>query len=87
MAFMGAAEVHKDKFGLLFDIVYADLSTDGDGVFPIARTRSAPRSAPRGDVTAAASYRVYETQRSFVDLYAGARPTTSISPSTPRSAP
>ena len=74
MAFMGAAEVRKDKFGLLFDIVYADLSADGDGVFPdrpnAIRTEVGTKLTM---ITAAASYRVYETERSFVDLYAGAR--------------
>ena len=32
MAFMGAAEIRKDRFGLLLDIVYADFSTTGQWV-------------------------------------------------------
>jgi opacity protein-like surface antigen len=74
MAFMGAAELRNGKFGLFLDVVYADLSADGDGVFP-----NRP-NAIRTEVgttmtlfTLASGYRVYEVDRSFVDLYAGGR--------------
>ena len=74
MAFMGAAELRNGKFGLLLDVVYADLSSDGDGVFPdrpnAIRTEVGTKLTM---FTLASSYRVYEVDRSFVDLYAGGR--------------
>ena len=44
MAFMGAAEVRNGRFGLLLDVIYADLSQNGDGISRNARTLSRPRS-------------------------------------------
>ena len=83
MAFMGAAELRKDKFGLLLDMVYADLSTDGEWVQD--RVEDLDRHQ-LGMYTLAAAYRVYDADRSFVDLYAGARffdtKLTSASPPT-----
>jgi len=74
MAFMGAAELRNGKFGLLLDVVYADLSQDGDGVFP--NRPNAVRTKVGTTLTMilfAGSYRAYEAERSFVDLYAGGR--------------
>jgi opacity protein-like surface antigen len=70
MAFMGAAELRKDKFGLLFDAVYADLSTDGSWIQNRVQTEVGTKV---GFYTAAVSYRVYEADRTFVDVYGGAR--------------
>ncbi len=70
MAFMGAAEIRKDRFGLLLDIVYADLSTDGEWVQGRIDTETGTRL---GMYTVAAAYRVYDVDRTFVDLYGGAR--------------
>lgn len=70
MAFMGAAEIRKDRFGVLLDIVYADLSNDGDWVQGRIETSSGLKL---GMYTLAGSWRAYEVDRSFVDVYAGAR--------------
>lgn len=70
MAFMGAAEIRKDRFGLLLDIVYADLSNDGEWVGGRLETETGLRL---GMYSVAAAYRVHEADRTFVDLYAGAR--------------
>lgn len=70
MAFMGAAEVRKGKFGLLLDAVYADLSTDGTILQGRIDTHADTKI---GFYTAAATYRLYEEERSFVDVYGGAR--------------
>jgi opacity protein-like surface antigen len=70
MAFMGVAEIRKDRFGLLLDVVYADLSNDGEWLQGRVQTSSA---LTLGMYTLAAAYRVHEADRSFADLYAGAR--------------
>ena len=70
VAFMGAAEIRKDKFGLLLDIVYADFSNDGQWLQGRVKTSTGVKL---GMYTLASSYRVHEAERSFVDLYAGAR--------------
>jgi opacity protein-like surface antigen len=70
MAFMGAAEIRKDRWGLLFDAVYADLGTDGTWVQERVDTSL---DTKLGFYTAAAFYRVHEADRSFVDVYGGAR--------------
>jgi opacity protein-like surface antigen len=70
MAFMGAAEFRKGKFGLLFDAVYADLSNDGKWVQNRVDTKVGTKV---GFYTAAVSYRVYDQERTFVDVYGGAR--------------
>ena len=70
MAFMGAAEVRKDRFGLLVDIVYADFSSDGQWVQGRIQTSTSVRL---GMYTVAGAWRAWEADRSFVDVYAGAR--------------
>ena len=70
MAFMGAAEIRKDRFSLLLDAVYADLSNDGEWLRDRVQTETGVRL---GMYTVAAAYRVYDVDRSFVDLYGGAR--------------
>ena len=74
MAFMGAAEVRNGRFGLLLDVVYADLSQDGNGLFPerpnAIRTEVGTKLTM---FTLASAYRAYEAERTFVDVYAGAR--------------
>ncbi|MER2508522.1 MAG: hypothetical protein ABTQ27_07145 [Amaricoccus sp.] len=69
-AFMGAAEFRKDKFTLLLDAVYADLSADGNWVQDRVKTSAGTQL---GVYTVAAAYRVYELDRRAVDLYAGSR--------------
>lgn len=70
MAFMGAAEIRKDRFGLLLDVVYADLSNDGEWLQGRLETETGLRL---GMYSVAAAYRVHDADRTFVDLYAGAR--------------
>lgn len=72
-AFMGSAELRRGQFGLLFDVVYADLSTDGR----TARLGlDAEVGTKLGMFTAAGLYRVYDAPNAgTVDLLAGIRPT------------
>jgi hypothetical protein len=70
MAFMGVAELRKDRFGLLLDLVYADLSNDGEWFQGRVGTST---DLTLGMYTLASAYRVHEAERSFVDVYAGAR--------------
>ncbi len=70
MAFMGAAEVRKGKFGFLFDAVYADLSQKGTWVQGRLDTKVETKL---GFYTAAAFYRAHESERGFVDVYGGVR--------------
>ena len=74
MAFMGAAELRNGRFGLLLDVVYADLSEDGNGRFPerpnAIRTEVGTKLTM---FTLASAYRAYEADQTFVDVYAGAR--------------
>jgi opacity protein-like surface antigen len=74
LAFMGAAEIRNGKFGLLVDLVYADLSQDGKGLFPDRANAIRTEVGTKLTMfTLASSYRAYEAERSFVDVYAGAR--------------
>ena len=72
--FMGAAEVRNGRFGLLLDVVYVDLSEDGNGLFPerpnAIRTEVGTKLTM---FTLAGAYRAYEAEGSSVDIYAGAR--------------
>ena len=68
MAFMGSAIFQKDKFGILFDAVYADLGTDGTWLQNRVKTKTTTKV---GMYTAAAMYRVYDDPKGFVDLYGG----------------
>lgn len=70
MAFMGAAEARRGKVGFLFDAVYADLSQKGTWVQGRLDTKVGTKL---GVYSAAAFYRVHEADRTFVDVYAGAR--------------
>jgi opacity protein-like surface antigen len=69
MAFMGAGEVRKDRWGLLFDAVYVDLSSDGEWLQGRVETSTGVKV---GMYTLAAAYRVYE-DKGFVDVYGGGR--------------
>ena len=70
MAFMGTIEVRKDRFGLLFDLVYVDLSNDAQWLQDRVDVST---STKIGMYTLAAAYRVYDDQRSAVDVYGGGR--------------
>jgi len=72
--FMGTAEVRNGKFGLLLDVVYVDLSQDGNGLFP--QRPNALRTKVETKLTMftlASAYRAYDAGQTFVDIYAGAR--------------
>lgn len=69
MAFMGAGELRKDRWSLLLDAVYVDLSSDGEWAQGRVKTSSGVKL---GMYTVAAAYRVYE-DKGFVDLYGGGR--------------
>lgn len=69
MAFMGAADISKDRWSLLLDAVYVDLSNDAEWVQGRVKTSTGLRL---GMYTVAAAYRVYD-DKGFVDLYGGGR--------------
>ena len=70
VAFMGLAEIRKDRFGLFLDAIYADLSSDASWIQGRVETNSSVRL---GMYTVAAAWRAYEADRTLVDLYGGAR--------------
>ncbi|TPE46849.1 outer membrane protein [Amaricoccus solimangrovi] len=63
-------ELRKDRWGLLLDAVYVDLSNDANWVQDRIRTSTNTRI---GMYTLAATYRAYENTSSFADVYAGGR--------------
>ena len=70
MTFMGTVEVRKDRFGLLFDALYVNLSNDAQWV----QDRVAVSTGTKvGMYTLAAAYRVYDDPRASVDVYGGGR--------------
>ena len=70
-AFFGSAEVRKGKFGLLFDIAYADLSSDGQ----LSRLRLPVEVKTKVTMgTIAATWRLHEDQSAWVDVVGGIRP-------------
>jgi hypothetical protein len=70
VAFMGNAQFRKDKFGLFFDAVYADLSKDGAAAQNLVTVELGTKLSV---FTAAATYRIYEGDRNSVDLLGGVR--------------
>ncbi|MDS9469628.1 outer membrane beta-barrel protein [Paracoccus sp. MBLB3053] len=70
MAFMGTAELRRDKWGLLADLVYIDLSHDADW---LGNRLTISTETKVKMVTLAAAYRWHEDARSSADIYAGAR--------------
>ena len=70
-AFFGSAEIRKGKFGLLFDIAYADLSSDGQ----LRRLRLPVEVRTKVTMgTVAATWRLHEDDRGWVDAVGGLRP-------------
>jgi hypothetical protein len=75
-AFMGTAEIRRDRVGLVFDLEYADLGADGTArgaLIPGADAASASVDTTLLMATGAAAYRVVEQDRSWVDVYGGLR--------------
>jgi hypothetical protein len=75
-AFFGAGEIRRDRVGLLFDVEYADLSQDGSAeqtLLPGAEPLSGSVGTKLLMATGAVTYRAYERERGFVDVYGGVR--------------
>ena len=70
MAFMGTFELRKERFGLLFDAVYVDLSNDAQW---LQNRVTVSTGTKVGMYTLAAAYRVYDEEKAAVDVYAGGR--------------
>jgi hypothetical protein len=71
-AFMGAAEARHGRWGLILDLVYADLSTSADT--PLGRLWDSVEVDTRLTAfTAYAGYRVLEADRGSIDVLAGGR--------------
>jgi hypothetical protein len=71
MAFMATGQLRRDRFGVLFDVAYTDLSSDAEARPPF--TASASVGTTVWFATLAGTYRLQGDDASFVDLYAGAR--------------
>lgn len=71
LAFMATAQVRRDRFGVLVDVVYSDLSTDATAKPPF--TAKASASTTVWFATLAATYRLTGDDQNFVDLYGGLR--------------
>jgi hypothetical protein len=75
-AFMGTAEIRRDRVGLVFDLEYADLGADGTArgaIIPGADPASASVDTTLLMATGAVAYRVFENDRTWVDVYGGLR--------------
>jgi opacity protein-like surface antigen len=70
MAFMGNVQFQKDRLGFFLDAVYADLSTDGTWLQNRVTTEVGTKL---GFYTAALSWRLYDVDGGFFDVYGGAR--------------
>lgn len=76
LAFFGAAEVRNGRFGLVFDLAYADLGTDGEArgaLIPGGNPASASVDTTLLMATAVATYRFAETSAGWLDVYGGLR--------------
>jgi opacity protein-like surface antigen len=69
MALMGAAQLSKGRWTLLFDAIYVDMSNEADWLQGQVTTKTGLRL---GMYTLAAAYRVYD-DKGFVDVYGGGR--------------
>jgi hypothetical protein len=76
-AFMGTAEIRRDRVGLVFDLNYADLGADGSArgaIIPGADPASASVDTSLLMTTGAVTYRVLqEDDRTWLDVYGGFR--------------
>ena len=75
-AFMGTAEIRRDRVGLVFDLEYADLGADGTArgaIIPGADPANASVDTTLLMATGAVAYRVFEADRRWVDVYGGLR--------------
>ena len=70
-AFMAAGDVHYGRFGVVQDLVYADLGTSGNLSGPLASKVKVDTNMLIS--TTAVSYRVYDRQGWLLEPFAGAR--------------
>lgn len=72
MAFMGALEARKDRWGLILDLLYTDLSSSAST--PLGRVWSKANVDTRLTAFSVyAGYRALQNERGFVDLLVGGR--------------
>lgn len=71
LAFMATGQVRRDRFGVLFDVVYTDLSTDAKAKPPF--TAKASVGTTVWFATLAGTYRLTGDDENFVDVYGGIR--------------
>lgn len=74
LGFMGTAEIRKEKFGFISDIVWIDLSAKSTGsILPAPFARTLKLDAMTLMATIAGAYRVLEKKRGWLDLIVGVR--------------
>ena len=76
LAFFGAAEIRNGRVGLVMDLAYADLGTDGGArgaLIPGGNPASASVDTKLLMATAIAAYRFAETPGGWADVYGGLR--------------
>lgn len=76
MAFFGAAEIRRDRVGLLFDFEYADLEQDGKAdraLLPGAEPAEGSVGTTLTMSTGVVTYRFAENEKRFADVYGGIR--------------
>lgn len=71
LAFMATGQVHRDRWGALFDVVYSDLSSDAKAKSPFTAKASVGTTVWFG--TLAGTYRLTGDDDNFVGIYAGIR--------------
>lgn len=75
-AFMGSAEIRRDRVGLIFDLEYADLGADGaarGALIPGADPANATVDTTLLMATGAVAYRMLEREDTWLDVYGGLR--------------
>lgn len=76
MAFFGAAEIRRNRIGLLFDLEYADLEQDGQADRAFLPDADPPEGSVGTKITMASAFvtwRMAESEKRFADVYAGIR--------------
>ncbi len=71
LAFMATGQVHNDRFGAMFDVVYTDLSSDAKAKSPF--TAKASIGTTVWFATLAGTYRLTGDDDNFVGVYGGVR--------------
>ncbi len=71
LAFMVTGQLHRDRWGALFDVVYADLNSDAEAKAPF--TAKASAGTTLWFATLAGAYRLTGDDDNYVGVYAGLR--------------